>query len=202
MSSPFMQRYRLPIFVSLFVVIFLFSAAPQAYASILDDVVNGVKKFFTPEPKKEFIIDSKIELAPDGDVDKNGQISAGDIIRFTYSLSNKTDREYSFATLKTNINRKQLNFIHNIIGTASLNDDGQTIIIPNYRIGANQVATIMFDARINYITDKDTLITTEGDFVDKDRKTVVKALKKEIKANKINSDKIPEQFRYEIKKIK
>lgn len=176
-----------------------FTKPKSVKANFLDDIVTNVTDFFIPD-KKELKIDSSIALTPDGDVDKNGQIDAGDIVRFTYNLTNTTDQEYSFATLKTNIDRKQLNFIHNITGTASLDDDGKTIAIPNYRIGANQTATITFDARVNYYTDKDITIATEPEFVDKDKKSIIKSLKKQIGAKKIKNDKIPGMIKQVIQK--
>ncbi|MBU3978751.1 hypothetical protein KJ980_07210 [Patescibacteria group bacterium] len=177
--------------------LFLFTKTTHAFS--LGDVVNGVKSLISPA-KKELKIDSSITLVPEGDVNKNGQIDAGDTVRFTYTLTNTTDREYSFATLKTNINRKQLNFIHNITGTASLDDDGKTIEIPNFRIAPNQIAAITFDARVNYYTSEDPTIATVPEFFDNNNRSIVKSLKKEIKAIRINKDKIPGMIKMQIKK--
>jgi hypothetical protein len=175
----------LPVFLLSF---FLFTKTAQAFS--LGDVVNGVKNLISPA-KKELKIESNISLVPDGDVNKNGQIEAGDTVRFSYTLTNTTDREYSFSTLKTNINRKQLNFIHNITGASSLDDNGKTIEIPNFRIAPNQTAVITFDARVNYYTSEDPVIATVPEFFDNDNKSIVKSLKKEIKAKRINKDNIP-----------
>lgn len=193
------MKKKLLITICLLSTSLLFVNPKQAQANIFDNIVNGVKDFFTPT-KKELKIDSNISLAPEGDVNKNGQIDAGDIVRFTYTLTNTTDQEYSFATLKTNIDRRQLNFIHNITGTASLDDDGKTIEIPNYRIAPNQIATITFDARINYYTSEDPTIATVPEFLDNNNKSIVKSLKKEIKVFRINKDKIPGMIRQQIKK--
>ncbi len=185
------KKTTIPLALLLLVIyLFIFSPKP-AQASFLSDIVDNVKDLLTPDPKKEFTIDSDISLAPEGDVDKNGKIDAGDIIRFTYKIKNVTDREYLFATLETNINRKQLNFVHNVTGTASLLDDGKTIIIPNYRIGANQASVITFDARINYYTDKDVSVATLPEFIDKDKNSVKKSDEKKISVVKIAKDKIP-----------
>lgn len=141
--------------------------------------------------KKELKIDATIVLASGGDVNKNGQIDAGDTVRFNYTITNTTDQAYSFATLKTNINRNQLNFIHNVVGTTSLNDDGKTITISNFRIAPNQVIPLSFDARINYFTKEDPLISTEADFVGKDKKSYAKSQRKEVKVKRILQEKIP-----------
>lgn len=153
--------------------------------------MDKVKDLFTPDPKKEFTIESNISLAPGGDFSKNGKIDAGDIIRFTYSIKNTTDKEYAFATLKTNINRKQLNFIHNIVGTPNLTDDGETIYIPNFRLGANQSSEVSFDARINYFSKEDLSIVTTGEFISENKKSISKSEKKSINALKMVKDKVP-----------
>lgn len=181
------MKARLVLFVCLLVLVFL----------SLDGVKNALSK---EEVKKEFTIESNITLAPDGDLDKNGQIDTGDIVRFTYTITNITDQDYSFATIKTNIDRKQLNFIHNVIGTASLDDDGKTIEIPNFRIAPNQTAAITFDARINYYTNEDPAIATEAELLGNDKKSIAKSSKKEIKAKRINKDKIPGMLKQQIKK--
>ena len=172
---------------------------PLTHANIFDDILTGTKNLFSPA-KKELKIDSSITLVPEGDVNNNGNIDAGDTVRFSYALTNTTDKEYSFSTLRTNINRKQLNFIHNITGTASLDDDGKTIEIPNFRITPNQIATITFNARVNYFTSEDPIIATIPEFFDNNNKSIVKSLKKEIKAIRINKDKIPGMIKMQIKK--
>ncbi len=193
------MKKKLLIIICLLSISFLLINPKPAKANIFDNIVNSVKEFLTPD-KKELKIDSDITLVPEGDVNKNGQIDSGDTVRFSYTLTNTTDQEYSFATLKTNINRKQLNFIHNITGTASLDDDGKTIEIPNFRIAPNQIATITFDARVNYYTSEDPTIATEPEFLSSDNKSIVKSLKKEIKAMRINKNKIPGMIRQQIKK--
>lgn len=181
----------LPLF--LFSFSFFFFIPQPAEANILDDLINGVKKFLNipEEVKKELKIDANITLAPGGDVNKNGTIEAGDVVRFSYTITNTTDKEYSFATLKTNIDRKEINFIHNVIGTVNLLDDGKTISITNLRLAPNQVLQVSFDARVNYFINQDPVISTQADFVGKDRKSYSTSGKKEIKAKRILKDKIP-----------
>jgi len=193
-----MRKKVLLLFIPLFIIAaFLFSLAPTN-ASIFDNLADGFKNLFNKE--EEFTIQSNITLVPDGDIDKNGEIDAGDIVRFTYTITNTTDQEYSFATIKTNINRKQLNFIHNVVGTASLDDDGKTIEIPNFRIASNQTATITFDARVNYYTNEDPTVITEAEFVDDNKNSIAKSVKKKIQARRINSERIQGFIKQQIKK--
>lgn len=189
-----MRKTKLLILICLLTIAFLFGVLKPAHANILDDVVDGVKNFLFPE-KKELTIDSDITLAPGGDVDNDGKIDAGDIIRFSYSIKNTTDEDYSFETLRTNINRKQLNYIHNVVGASSYEDDGKTIAIPYITIGANQTAEITFDARINYFSKEDPLITTEAELVSEDDKFLAKSEKKEITAKRIDKEKIPSMLK-------
>lgn len=208
-----MRRANISLVIFFLLIVFSVVVSPTpAYAGVFDDILNGVKNtvqggvdkvsdlFNGNAPRKELTIESKIELAPEGDINKNGQIEAGDIVRFTYVITNTTDKDHSLGTLKTNINRKQLNFIHNVTGTVSLNDDDKTITIPNFNIAANQVITITFDARLNYNTVEDPSIATEAEFIDTDKKSVAKSLRKEIRAKRILKDKIPGMTKQQFKK--
>lgn len=188
------------LFLSILTVIGLtLFLAPPVGAFSFQELFGNVKDLFRPDIPKELNIQSNIELVSDGDVNKNGQIDAGDIVRFTYIITNTMDQEVSFATLETNIDRNQLNFIHNVYGTASLGDDGKSITIPNFRIGAGQIVTIHFDARVNYFTDNDVSIATEPELTDKDNKSIVKSTRKEIGAKKINKEKIPGMMKQGVK---
>lgn len=180
--------------------------AQTVHASVLDDFVNGlkntvqggvdgVKNLFTQEEdknvkNKEFTIESDMSLDPGGDVNKNNEIDAGDIVRFTYTLKNTTDKKYSFGTLKTNIDRKQFNFFHNVQGTTNLVDDDKTIEIANVGLNAGETVVISFDARTLYAND-DKSISTEAEFLDADKKSVVKAMKQAKSVKKNMPDFIP-----------
>lgn len=190
MNRKFLSGFIIFIFIA---SVFVFVSPPVAHAALLDDLVNGVKSFFNipQDVPKELKIDANIVLAPGGDVNKNSQIDAGDTVRFSYTITNTTDQEYTFATLKTNINRKQINFIHNVTGTTNLSDDGKTVSIANFRIAPNQVVPISFDARVNYFTNQDPTISTQADFIGKDKKSLTKSTKKTIKAKRILQEKIP-----------
>lgn len=156
--------------------------APTAKAFSIPELIENIKDIFTQDPPKGLTLDSKIKLAPEGDIDQNGEIDSGDTITFTYTINNQTDQEYPFSILKTSIPRDSLHFIHNIRGTASLSDKNKTIEIPNLRINPHQVLIISFNARINYFTDNDEIIGTEPEIVSKDKSSIFKAKKEEIKA--------------------
>ena len=174
------MKTKVLLFVCLIVLVFLSFDGVRSVLSKEED--KNVKN-------KEFTIESSIELAPDGDDNKNRQIDAGDIVRFTYTIINTTDQAYSYATLKTNIDRKQLNFIHNVFGTTGLSDLDDTIIIPNIRVNAREQKVISFDARINYFQE-DKIIATESEFVNVDKKSIKKSLRKEIQAKKLTAEEV------------
>lgn len=177
-----------------------FALPSSVHASMLGDFVNGVratvmngvdevKDFFTPDPKKEFTIDSNITLAPGGDVDQNGQIDAGDTIRFKYKLNNHTEKEYSWLTLKTNIDRKRLNNFRNEFGTLNMVDDGKTIMIPHIKLSPNQDLIIRFDATVNFSTKEDLSISTEPEIVTNENKIILKMESKQVVAKKLSDDR-------------
>jgi hypothetical protein len=178
------------ILLTVLLLAFFLSFTGKTHASFLDDAVDKVKDFFTPDPKKELTIESDITLAPGGDVDKNGQIDAGDIVRFTYSIKNTTDQKYLEGTLKTNINRETINFIHNVQGTPSLEDNQKTITIPNLLIRSLGETKVSFDARINLYDDKDRDVSTQPEYLDKGGKSILKSNLKKIVGKKITSEKL------------
>ena len=131
---------------------------------------------------------------PDGDINKNGEIDAGDTITFIYNIQNNTDKKYAYATLKTNIQRDSLNFIHNVTGVTGLKDDGKTIEFPNLRVEPGMVKVISFDANINYFTEQDPAITTEAELVTEDKKSLLKSEKKQVQGKRIKKEDIPSQI--------
>ena len=170
-----------------------FLTTPKAEAFSFGDIINGIKNVFTSQStpsQNEFTVTSKIELAPGGDLNNNGQIDAGDTLRFSYTITNTTDTTYKFATLKTNINRNDINFIHNIQGALSLNDNGKTVTIPNLHVFPQQTLATSFDARIDYNSSTDQVIKTQPEFITSDNKTVYKEQQeKQITAKKLGIDK-------------
>lgn len=167
-------------------VTFFVKITPIANASIIDDI----KLLFSDNTKKELTLNSKITHASSGDLNHDGKFDSGEILKFTYIIDNPTNKEISFATLKTNIPRNNLNFIHDIRGTSSLSDKNKTIIIPNLRINPGENLEISFNARINYSTNNDLGISTEPEIITLDKKSLLKSKKKEINAKKLKG-KLP-----------
>lgn len=173
----------------LFLLLVLF---PQpAQASFLGDVVNNVKNFFVKEENTEvntLVIDTDILLTQNGDVTNNKKIDSGDIVKFTYTITNSTDEKYPFSTLDTKIDRKMINFISNVSGVSGFQDDGKNLVFPNIYIYPNQTITISFDARINYFDDIDHTIGTHP-VLKRNGKPDIQSEKKEIKVTKLNKEK-------------
>lgn len=170
---------------------FLFSTPTQA--SIIDNIKSIFSKKEDNNVKnKDFTIDSQIELAPEGDENKDGEIDAGDIVRFTYTLKNITESNYSFATLKTNIDSKQVSFIHNIHGATGIVNDGKTVEIPYVRLNSGETLVINFDALINYFQE-DKVIATEAEFVSFNKESIAKSARNEISAKKLTAKEVEER---------
>lgn len=177
-----------------FIVCLVFTAAffissPKANAFSLNDIVSNIKGIFSSPNQSQnpsLTITSKIALAPGGDYNQNGQITSGDIVRFSYIILNSTENSYKLVTLKTNIDSTLLNGVSNIQGAASLNNNNNTIVIPNINIDKDQVRKITFNAQINFNKDSDETISTQPELVDKDGKILVTDTKQSVAANKMN----------------
>ena len=162
--------------ISLALIIFLLGNAPHAGAFFLDKLFN---KAITPDSQ---ILTLSSTITSVDDVNKNGLNDGGDTIRFGYTIDNPTEKEISLATLRTNIPRNYLNFIHNIQGTMNLSDVDSTVTIPNLRINPGEKLLISFDARLNYFTDVEKTIFTEPEIITSDKKSLIKSERKELKA--------------------
>lgn len=171
----------------LFALLLFFVFSIPIQASILDDIKSNFSK---KTDQGVLSVESNISLAPGGDVEKDNEIDAGDIVRFTYTITNTTDQEYSYGTLKTNIDRKQLNFIHNIHGTSGLIDDNNTIEIPNLQIDTLESIVISFDARLNYYNETSKTLSTEAELLGSDKKSVFKSERKQISTKKAESQEL------------
>lgn len=180
------NKFKLTLLILLLGLALFLLFSKTAHASILDDI----KSALSGTDKKTLTLTSNITHAPNGDLNKNGQFDSGEILKFSYVIDNPTDKEISFATLKTNIPRNNLNFIHDIKGTPSLSDKNKTITIPNLRINPGEKLEISFNARLNYFTDADKGISTEPEIITSDKKSLLKSKKKEIKAKKFKG-KLP-----------
>jgi hypothetical protein len=181
----------------LFLTMFLFSF--RSVAAIPTDLLTEITDLLINKDDKnlkdkKLSLDSTIELAPDGDENNNGQIDAGDIVRFTYTITNTTDKTFSYSSIKTQIDRNNLSFIHNVRGVTGVQDADGTIVFPHVRLSARETRTMSFDARINYFQE-DTTVATEAEFIDAENKSVSKAERKEVRANKLTKEEIKERLK-------
>lgn len=186
-----LPRIIIVVLVLISVFFSLHASSKPAYASILDNIVNTLKNIVSPNEPKEtkdsLSIESKIYLAPKGDINNDGEIGSGDIVRFEFVLHNESDEEMSWMSLDTKIDPKLINFIHNAHGITGLDRDKETIKFSNIRIYPKQSLTISFDARINISTKKDLQISTEPELFDKEKKLIKKDEKKLVNAKSINA---------------
>jgi hypothetical protein len=190
------------IFILGFILLSFLVVPPQkADASILDDVVSGVKKFIFGEEKKEvkkLSLEYSVQVVPGGDQNKNGVIDPGDEARFSFVIKNPTDKEYSFLSLNTGIDKKLVNFIHNYSGMSSIGVKSGKVIIQNIRILSGQESVLSFDARVNLISKNDLVLSIEPTLLSQNsilvnapkQQRVIKKISKEALNKRIDSDSI------------
>lgn len=190
------KRIILPVVILVIVIagtlVAFSSNNPIVYHKFINSVKYDVISFFAPH---ELTVTSNIALAPGGDVNKNGKIDAGDSIRFTYVIKNTTDKTYKFVTLVPNVNRQDLNFIHNITGSTGLLDDGKTISFSNIWIEPNQIQTISFEARTDFFQDTNKKITTTPEIFDQNHITITKSQQVIANATGISQEKLKSLFK-------
>ena len=177
------KKTKLKLLTPLITLSLLLLILPVAQASFIDDVKNLLLR-----NQKNLAVEASISLAPGGDVDKNGVIDSGDIVQFSYKLSNPSDKKYSLTTLKTNVNTKEINTISNLKGTLSLDADKKEVVIPHLNIFPNQVLDISFEARVNFNKEKDSIISTDPELVDDKNASVFKGQRQEVIAKKMDID--------------
>lgn len=177
--------------VLLLILIFLLAASSPAHASFFDDFLSGAKQLFTPSAPQSLTVQGSVQLATDGDLNKNGVIDAGDMVIFKYVIQNPTSTMYQFATLRTNVSRTDINFIHNIKGTSSLLDQKSTIDIPNLFIKPNQDLEVSFEARVNYFDDADHTLFTQPELISSSKQKLFTAPQFNIKAKALPKGRLP-----------
>jgi len=187
------------LFILFIASLFVFPSSVQA--SVFSDFINSVKGTVQDGVDnvknllgkntlgKNISIESKIELASGGDLNKNGEIDAGDIITFSYMITNPTKNVYKAATLKTNTNIKDVSGITNVRGALNLDSSKDTLSIPYLTINPGQVLVMSFDAQINFYKDADHQISTEAELVDGNSVSLVKTQKEEVTAKKMDMER-------------
>lgn len=111
-----MKRIYLSVALLFFVAILFFISPKPAHASFFGNIINSVKNIFHIGGANTLSLTSSISLAPNGDLNKNGKIDAGDTLRFTYVIKNQKANTYKFTTLNTNIDTRQFNSFRNLQG--------------------------------------------------------------------------------------
>jgi hypothetical protein len=187
-----MQNHKKLLPIALILGIIAFVAIPPTHASAFSfgELFNNVKNFIAaPFIKHELTIDQKIELAPGGDMTKNGQIDSGDTVKYTFTIANKTDKTYKSVNFNTNVSVGNLNTINNITGTVSLDTSKNIVVIPNLTFTPNQYRIISFEAKVNFFKDKDKSLSAESELVDENKKSIHKEAKKSIVVKKLDAEK-------------
>lgn len=183
-----MKKYFHFLTLFLFIAILLLVLPVKTYAFSLGGLFNDVKNFLSGN-KSELQLTSKISLTPQGDLNANGQVDAGDVVTYSYIITNQTKNTYQFTTLKTNLDTKKINSINNVKGTLNLNTTDNTITVSNLTFTPNQVRTISFDARANFDKESDQTLSTEAELVDDQNKSLVKGQKQTVTAKKMDLER-------------
>lgn len=197
-------------YVLLFSSLFLFFSSfhQPAHASTFDDFVhsvkntleNGIEKVKDVFKKDDNIknntlsVESSITIAPGGDENRNNTIDNGDMIRFSYTITNTTPQDIKFGTFKTNIQKDKVNFVHNLYGVSGLDYVDNSIVFPNFKLKAGATGTIRFDARVNYDV-QDIDLSTEPEILDLASKSLVKSDKINVHSNKLIKEEITKKIK-------
>lgn len=83
---------------------------------------------------------------------KNGdsKISGGNIVTFSFVLTNSSNQAARSVTLDTGISRKLLAFIQNVHGTTGISQDTPTVVLKNIVLLPDETQKISFDAQTLY----------------------------------------------------
>lgn len=114
---------------------------------------GGLTKTAAQAPAGDVVTEGIIALAPDGDLNENNAIDAGDTVTLKFTITNSSSAEYSFARLETGINYNLLHDLWNLRGVASISDDNNTLSFPNLLVPPNGRFTFSVDATVNYFTE-------------------------------------------------
>lgn len=195
---------NLKIVLILALLVFLPFSASIAQALTFDDLIESGKKLLGSEKTPKGVDDSKIEITSDiqltenGDLNNNGEMDGGDTVRFSFVLSNGTDKPYPFSKLKTNIRRDAIHFIHNVQGVTGI--DNTTLELPNIYVLPNSKQMISFDAKLNFIEEEAESmsaknivideITSQGILEDNKQKKMAESGKKMKKIKRMQKNKL------------
>lgn len=86
----------------------------------------------------------------DGKNNTSTKVNAGDIVTFSFVLTNKGDQAARGVSLNTGISNKLLTYVQNIHGTTGVSETTPMITIQNIVLLPNETQKISFDAQLLY----------------------------------------------------
>lgn len=105
-------------------------------------------------------IESKVVFAADGDSNKDGKMSGGEGLTFSFVLRNKSKAEAKFLTLLSGVDTRKLYFIRNLEGVNGSERQNNTLVFKNIVIQPRQTQTISFEASLVYDDKATELVFT------------------------------------------
>lgn len=129
--------------------------------------LRGSHNISAQTPEGGVFVEGGIELPSGGDLQKDGNIGAGDTVIFHFRVTNRTDTTYPLATLQTGIDGNLLYDIWDLRGAASLSDDNETISFPNLTIAPQSRFTISVEGTLKYFTEGEARLTVSPQLLDR-----------------------------------
>ena len=115
-------------------------------------------------------VEYDIELAEGGDYHQNGQIDAGDTIKFIYAIQNPTDQDYPYSVLQTQVLKENYLQTHGISGGSGLRIEDGKVEFPNLYLQNHSLTIISVNVELRYfhndlreISTEPTLLSQEGE---------------------------------------
>lgn len=138
--------------------------------------VSGFPTISAQSPEGGVFVEGKIELAPDGDGNKNGEVDAGDTVRLVFDVVNRTDKEYPFATLATGLDRTLVYDLWNLSGASSLDDANNTITFPNLWVAPQARLSVSLDVTAKYFTEGEKRLALAPELLDREGRPIGQAV--------------------------
>lgn len=129
--------------------------------------IRGSQNTAAQTPDGQVTVEGGIERPAQGDLQKDGNVSAGDTVVFHFRVTNRTEAAYPLATLATGLDANLLYDIWNLHGAASLSDDNNTIAFPNLFISPHSRFTISVEGTLKYFTEGEARLTVSPQLLDR-----------------------------------
>lgn len=147
-------------------------AGCTAVALIVYLFVSGFPTISAQSPEGGVFVEGKIELAPGGDANRNGEVDAGDTVRLKFDIVNRTNQEYKFATLLTGLDRTLVYDLWNLSGASSLDDANNTITFPNVWIAPQARLSVSLDVTAQYFTEGEKRLALSPELLDREGRPI------------------------------